>query len=152
VKSRRRVNSIDMPQPPTNSQEFIARHSQSDFRHKDELLSLLTSGDATFENNPSLVSCRDLLSIYRRRADHLQKFATPHAHQLRDDVLALCEGLATTQDENCRLWNFSSPPNSDYTVFEGAETGRILGCVLAKNKLLTPPDEWDNLWAGNKTR
>jgi len=135
-----------MPQPPINSREFIARHSQSDFRHKDALLSLLTSGDAIFETNSSLVSCRDLLKIYRRRADHLRRFATPHARELRDDVLALCDGLATTRDENCRLWNFSSPPNCEYTVFEGAETGRILGCVLAKNKLLTPPDEWDNLW------
>jgi len=135
-----------MPQPPINSREFIARHSQSDFRHKDALLSLLTSGDAIFETNSSLVSCRDLLKIYRRRADHLRRFTTPHARELRDDVLALCDGLATTRDENCRLWNFSSPPNCEYTVFEGAETGRILGCVLAKNKLLTPPDEWDNLW------
>src|ERR1051325_297211 len=109
-----------MPTPHTNTEEFIARHSRSDFRHKDELLSLLTSGEATCEMNLSLVSCRDLLRIYRRRADHLRTFATPHARQLRDDVLVLCDGLATTQDENCRLWNFSSPPNCDYTVFEGA--------------------------------
>src|SRR5262245_59673223 len=134
-----------MPQPDTDIEEFVARHSQSDFRHKDELLSLLASGVTACETNSSVVSCAHLLTIYRGRADHLRTFATPHAHQLRDDVLALCDGLATTQDENCRLWNFSSPSNCDYTVFEGAETGRILGCVFAKNKLLTPPDEWDNL-------
>jgi hypothetical protein len=147
---RRPVNSTVMPQPQTNIEEFVARHSQSDFRHKDQLFSLLASGAATCETNASLVTCEQLLNIYRRRADHLRTYDTPHARQLREDVLALCDALAAATDNHCRLWNFSSPPNCDYAIFEGAETGRILGCVFAKDKRLTPPDEWDNLWRETK--
>jgi len=146
VKSRGRVNSTVMPQPYTNCDEFVERHSQSDFRHKDELFSLLASGAATYETNSSVVPCEQLLNIYRRRADHLRTHDTPHARQLREDVLALCNALAAATDEHCRLWEFSSSPNSRYAIFVGAETGSILGCVLAKDKRLTTPDEWDRLW------
>jgi len=139
-----------MPQPQTNIEEFVARHSQSDFRHRDQLFSLLRSSAVTCETDSSLVSCGHLLNIYRRRANHLQRYATSYAQQLRDDVVALCDALASTGDEHCRLWSFSSSPDSDYTVFEGAETGRILGCVFAKDKRLTPPGEWDNLWRETK--
>jgi hypothetical protein len=83
------------------------------------------------------VSCAQLLKIYRRRADHLRRYNTPHAQELRADVLDLCDALANTSEEDCQIWTFSSPPNSDYTIFEGAETGRILGCVFAKDKRLT---------------
>lgn len=131
--------------------EFIARHSESDFRHKDELFSLLAAGNAVFETNFSVVPRANLLNIYRRRAEHLQHYSTAHAQQLRDDVVALCNALATTSDESCRLWIFSVPPNSGYTVFEGMDTGRILGCVFGKDKRLTPPDEWDDLWRENNT-
>jgi len=135
-----------MPQTHTNCEEFVARHSRSEFRHKDQLFSSLASGAATCETNLSVVSCEQLLNIYRRRADHLRTYDTPHAQQLREDILSLCNALAAATDEHCRLWNFSSAPNSDYAIFEGAETGRILGCVFAKDKRLTPPNEWDNLW------
>jgi hypothetical protein len=141
-----------MPQPDTNSAQFFARHSQSEFRHKDRLFPLLASGAATCETNSSVVSCEQLLNIYRRRADHLRRYNTPHARDLREDVLALCNALAAATDEYCRLWNFSSPPNSDYMIFEGAETGCILGCVFARDKRLTPPDEWDSLWRKTSTR
>src|SRR6185369_142400 len=138
-----------MPQAQTNIEEFVAQHSQSDFRHRDQLFLLLRSSAVTCKTDSSLVSCEHLLNIYRRRANHLLRYTTSHAQQLRDDVLALCDALANTRDEHCRLWSFSSP-DSDYTVFEGAETGRILGSVLAKDKRLTTPNEWDNLWRETK--
>jgi len=78
-----------MPQPHTNIEEFLARHSQSNFRHKDELFSLLASDAAACEANSSIASCARLLKIYRRRADLLRRYETPHAQQLHDDVLAL---------------------------------------------------------------
>jgi hypothetical protein len=126
--------------------QFVARHSQSEFRHRDELLSLLAAGDVTCEANASSLPCAQLMRIYRRRAQHLRRYSTAHAQQLRDDVAALCDALVKASDENCLLWVFSWAPNSDYTVFEGAETGLILGCVLARDKRLTPSDEWNNLW------
>jgi predicted component of type VI protein secretion system len=99
-----------MPQPHTNIEEFLARHSQSNFRYKDELFSLLASDAAACEANSSIASCARLLKIYRRRADLLRRYETPHAQQLHDDVLALCGALATTPDEHCQLGRFHHYP------------------------------------------
>lgn len=136
-----------------NTQErFIEKYRDCEFRHKDELFARLRADECIIKGTPEdhgrWESCRHFLSIYRIRAEHLRQFDTPHAQRLREDALALCEELAKTPDEVCRLWRFSLPPHSFYIVFEGAESGRILGCILGADKLLMPPDEWERLWHG----
>ena len=130
-------------------QQFIERHKNSDFRHKDELFAGLSSGDCVIESSPDTsLPCKHFLRIYRIRAEHLQQYATPHAESLLADVLALCEELGRTPDEMCRLWNFSMPPYSDLAVFEGAESDRVLGCIFAVDKRFISPDKWESLWNG----
>ena len=135
-------------------EQFIERHKDSEFRLKDELFAKLSSGECVLDYNPegqqSSLPCSHFLHIYRRRAEHLRRFDAPHAQRLREDALALCEELAKTPDEICRLWVFSLPPYSDYTVFEGAESGRILGCLFTVDKRLAPSDEWERLWHGER--
>ena len=132
-----------------NEQErFLARHRDTEFRHRDELFESLSNGKAHLVNAQDIspIACTHLLTIYRRRAEHLRQYDTPYARELRDDTLDLCDALAQTSNAHCRIWHFALPPNSDFTVFEGAESGEILGCVFAKDKRLTPALEWEKLW------
>lgn len=135
-----------------NEQErFVAKHQDTDFRHRDELFESLATGRAHLVTgeDTSPVTCTHLLKIYRRRAEHLQQYDTPYARELRDDTLALCDALAKTSNTQCRILGFALPPHSDFTVFEGAETGEILGCMCANDKRLMPVIEWEKLWRGD---
>jgi hypothetical protein len=136
-----------------NEQErFLAKHRDSEFRHKDELFGALAAGkcslDLSSQENASPVTCSHLLNVYRRRTEHLQRYATPHAQRLREDTLALCTALAEIPNESCRIWMFTMPPHSNFAIFEAEERGEILGCVRAEDKRFTPTDEWEKLWHG----
>lgn len=133
-------------------EHFIEKHKDSEFLHKEELFIGLYSGKCVLDQSPEshqyLASCSELLTTHRLRAEHLRHYKTPHARRLREDTLAFCDELAKTLDERCRLWIFSMPPYCNFIVFEGAESKKILGCILAADKRLTPPDEWEGLWHG----
>jgi hypothetical protein len=132
-----------------NDQErFVAKHRDTDFRHRDELFESLATGRAHLVTADEAVACTHLLNIYRRRAEHLRQFDTTYAHDLRNDTLDLCDVLSKTSDAHCRMWHFALPPNSDFTVFEGADSGEILGCLFGKDKRLTSDIEWEKLWRG----
>ena len=85
--------------------QFIERHKDSDFPHKEELFAALYSGDCvldqTTEGRHNPAPCSQLLDIYRFRAGRLRRFDTPHARRLGEDTLALCEELEKTPDERC---------------------------------------------------
>jgi hypothetical protein len=133
--------------------EFIERHKDSNFRHKETLFSALSSGACALhagdEYDRGLLTCKHYLDIYRRRLSHLQRFTTPHAQSLKEDTAVLCEGLAVAQDETCRLWVFEMPPHHSFAVFEGAQTGRVLGCIFAADKRNMSSDDWEKLWHGD---
>lgn len=64
-----------------NEQErFVAKHCDSDFRHKDELFGALAAGKSSLDllspENPSIVSCSHLLNLSSAHGT-LQQFSTP---------------------------------------------------------------------------
>jgi hypothetical protein len=131
-------------------ERFVAKHRGTEFRHGDELFDSLATGRAHLvtPEDASPVPCTHLLKIYRRRAEHLLQFDTPYTRELRGDTLDLCDALTKTSNAHCRIWGFALSPHSDFTVFEGAENGEILGCVFANDERLTPAIEWEKLWRG----
>lgn len=124
-------------------QEFIDRYQNDDFPHRNELFAALASGKCELRTSPedhqASLSCSHLLSIYRRRAEHLKRFNSPYSETLQDDTLALCEELSGNLDEGCLIWIFAMPPNSKFIVFEGTQRKRILGCLYAFDRQL-----WDD--------
>ncbi len=134
---------------------FVRRHKASDFRHKVMLFDGLKSGACVLEHSPrdatSSLPCSHFLSIYRVRAEHLLRYGTPHAVSLREDMLELCGEFEKTPEEGCCVWSFSVPPYYSIVAFEGAETNRVLGCILAADKRLMLPEDWKRLWHGEDT-
>ena len=126
---------------------FIQRHQDSQFRHKNELWAGIKAGQIIGHPEPheANLPCQHFLLIYRRRSEHLGKYGSDHARNLRADALAFCEELEKTPDELVRFWTFEQPPK-DFIVFEGINSGRVLGCLRTVSKLLVDEESWHKLW------
>jgi hypothetical protein len=135
---------------------FLKLCANSIFRHRERLLAELDSGQTIFRthtaNEATSLTCSQYLAIYRRRGEHISELATAHAFSLREDVLALCKELEKPPDEPVRIWSFSKPPYYDYDVFEGAETRRILGCILGVDDRLIDNQTRETLWGKTDKR
>jgi hypothetical protein len=66
----------------------------------------------------SEASREELLSTYRLRAEHLKKFDSKHAREMREDTVALCAALADAKPYRCRIWFFRLPEGRGLVFFE----------------------------------
>ncbi len=89
-----------------------------------------------------------LLTIYRRRFEHLARFRSPHAEALRRDVAALVHRLERTESPSCdilRVEGMGTPPHR-YVMFFDPEEGQLLGCLATISRLTVSKEEWADLW------
>jgi hypothetical protein len=138
----------------SDTEIFLDRHERSQFRHRDELLAAILSGECVLTERPrpelSSLPCSYFLHIYQIRARHLEPYTTPHARSIWEDVLDLCEELEKTPDEPVQFWSFAMAPHVVFNVSEGAETLRVLGCIKAVDRRLIAPEAWEALWRGQE--
>jgi len=136
----------------TDIETFLKRHEGTRFRHSEELIACIKSGQCTLESKPdpaiAPVPTSHALRVYRRRAEHLKQFDSLHAQNIRADVLALCEELEKLPDEMVHVWSFSMAPYFTYEVFESTRLHSILGCILAVDKKRIDEKAWEALWKG----
>ena len=89
----------------------------------------------------------ELLQTYRRRANHLNQFATPHAVRLREDVLAFCAALEETPPD-CPIscCSLDLDDGRSIVLFERADTNALLGVLRTVDRRMVSDEDWDALW------
>jgi hypothetical protein len=89
----------------------------------------------------------ELLRTYRRRARHLNQFATPHAVRLREDVLAFCAALEKTPPD-CPIscCSLDLDDGRSIVLFERADTNALLGVLRTVDQRMVSEEDWAALW------
>jgi len=135
--------------------QFLRLCEAQTFRHKERLISGLKSGECLLRTSPTFhknrLPCSHYFAIYQRRAKLLEKCTTDHGRNLRADALALCDALANSPDEPVMIWSFTQAPYFDYSVFEGATSHHILGCVFGVDDRLIDAKTRKELWGETET-
>jgi hypothetical protein len=130
--------------------KFLKKHRSKEFRHSEELFTALENGNFESRSAPRLfdlgVDAEHLKAIYKIRAGIIEEKGTTHAKSILKDTRAFLEELNETKDKKVKIWRFESPEGISYTVFEGAQTENILGCIKAKDKTRVSEEEWKQLW------
>ena len=133
-----------------NVSDLLKNFEHTYFRHREELLTELNSGQTTFYSHTLAdvhqLPAKHYLAIYQQRAKHVQKFTTEHAVSLRNDLVALCQELKKTPEEFVQIWSFSKLPYFNYAVFVGASNHQIFGCILAVDDRLIDDETRIQLW------
>jgi hypothetical protein len=89
----------------------------------------------------------ELLRTYRIRAEHLHRFSTPHAEQLRADVLGFCAALEALPPE-CPIVSCSLElgDGRSLILFERADTNGLLGILRTVDRRMVSDQEWAAVW------
>lgn len=130
----------------TDCDEFLARHPRTEHLYLATIHDGVASGSCVGQSSTSAVACDELLTIYRRRAEHLARFETQHAGNLRRDVVRFCEQLESARGSFARWWTFTMPDGVHYEFVEDTATHQLLGALKAISKLEVDPEEWARLW------
>lgn len=126
--------------------DFLAVHDEAESKHLPLVRAALKDGTCRLESvSRANVPCSGLLDTYRGRAIHLEQFSGEHAAGIRTDVLALVRALEAGPDLECRIFIFNFDDGRTCKFFVGT-SGRMLGAILARSKILTPPETWESLW------
>ena len=130
----------------TDHDEFLVRHARAEHPYLATVHDCVASGSCVGESSTSAVACDELLTIYRRRAEHLARFETKHAIDLRRDVLRFCEQLESARGASARWWIFRMPGGVHYEFVEDTEMHRLLGALKTISKIEVDSEEWACLW------
>ena len=127
-----------LSQEPTTAPAaaFLARHADTDFPHREELLALLATG-VSLEGGSSDGSASELLETYRRRVAHLASLLARLGENvdpiLREDVypgaVELVAALENASTSRVRVFYAIATDGRFFTVFEDVETDRIFTCI-----------------------
>ena len=145
---RPRFSEVRVQSLMTRSSDFLARHPRAEHPYLASIHDSFASGVCTPEPPGQPVSCDELLGIYRHRAEHLARFSTPHASDLRNDVLAFCRQLELARGASAVWWTFQMPHGVSYNFIEQAQSRALLGALKTVSKLEVDTEEWDRLWRG----
>ncbi len=130
--------------------KFLKKHRTKEFPHSEELFSALKSGKFESFSAPKLfdlgVETEHLKSTYEIKAGIVEEKDTPHAKSILRDTRAFLEELNKTKDKKVKIWGFEFSEGVSFTVFEGARSKDILGCIRAKDKTRVSEEEWKQLW------
>jgi hypothetical protein len=122
---------------------------RSHFPNKDEILERISSKDFKLEKGSgSGVAAASMLSIYRRRRDHVAKRAlnSDHAARMLREIAAYVIELEKNPDEEVVIWNVGFDKTSSFSLFEGVKTNKILGCIYGVDKRKVTESEWNEIW------
>jgi hypothetical protein len=73
--------------------EAFRRHANAPYLSDPDTRAALATGEFVVTLSESIASVRELVSIYRLRAAHLQQFTSPYGRQLASDVAEFCRCL-----------------------------------------------------------
>ncbi|HMS41256.1 MAG TPA: hypothetical protein PKE69_13585 [Pyrinomonadaceae bacterium] len=129
-------------------QKLMKLVEKSSFNHLEEITQGLKIQTITLESKSNNeVPALSLLDIYKHRANGLaQRHKSFHSQRLVKDMLAFCENLAKFPDEKISFWRLRIDESWSYTIFEGIESNRILGCILTADKRFVSEEEWEKIW------
>lgn len=128
-------------------QKFFELCENSSFSHQEELLSGIKSINYSLEDKSnSEVPSEQMLDTYQVRAKILAERKGFHAERLKNDTLRFVEELKKAPTDKVNFWRFRINDSSHYICFEGVNSQKILGCILAVNKRKISEDEWGKLW------
>ncbi len=131
---------MDVPEP-------FARHKSAPVLLEPSVQAAIREGRFISSPPTAFPPGSVLLRTYRRRAEHLGRFSTPHAEQLRADVLAFCTALEALPPE-CPIVCCSIDLNDgrSLVLFERADTNGLLGILRTVDRRMVTDQEWDDLW------
>lgn len=128
-------------------QKFIKLCESSSFPHREELLRGIEVGEYLLESfSNSQVPAKELSGTYKIKAEIAGRNNSFHARRLADDTLQLVSELENAPDDKVNFWHFSVNEASHYVCFEGANSNKILGCILTVDKRKVSESEWEKLW------
>ena len=128
-------------------QKFIELCENSSFPHQVELLRGIDSGEYLFKSfSNSQVPAEELSRIYKIKVKSAERHNGKHAQRLVSDTLKFIDELEKVPNDRINFWHFSIDEPSGYTVFQGVNSQKILGCILTVDKRKVSEEEWEKLW------
>jgi hypothetical protein len=129
-------------------QKFLKLCENSSFPHREEIFKGINEGKYLLESkSDSKVPSEQMLDIYQTRAKIVAEKKGLHAERLKNDILSFVEELKEVLNDRVNFWRFSIDESSHYVCFEGVNSKKILGCILAVDKRKVSEDEWGKLWS-----
>jgi hypothetical protein len=100
---------------------------------------------ATFHDSP--MGAAHLLAIFKRRANHLRKYSSPHAVQLRVAMSQFCDSLRTLAPDSVVLGSqIEFDEGRSILLAERADTLELIGCLVTVSQSAVLDEEWEALW------
>lgn len=128
-------------------QKFFELCANSSFPHQEELLKGISQSRYTLERfSNSEVSAEELAGNYKIKVKSAARHNSEHAHRLVRDTLKFVNDLEKVPNDKVNFWHFSVDESSGYTVFEGVNSQKILGCILTVDRRKVSESEWEKLW------
>ena len=128
-------------------QRFFELCKSSSFPHREELLRGIETDEYSLKKySSSEVPSKQMLDIYKVRERLLGRKRSKHAQRLRNEVLMYINELEQAPNDKVNFWLFSINDSSQYIVFEGVNSQKVLGCLLIVSKTKVSESEWKKLW------
>ncbi len=124
----------------TDLSRFVAEFRCAQFRHHDYLISGIEAGDVSLHSvsENASQSIEELTHTFDRRRRRLERLLEAddceRARSVRDDTLALCEGLRAHVDDQCDFWIFTHSSDGIIYVYIAHLTRTVMGCVAANHR------------------
>lgn len=127
--------------------KFIELCENSSFPHQVELLRGIENGEYIFERfSDSQVSAKELAKIYKIKVKSAEGHTSIHAQRLVSDTLKFIDELEKVPNDEVNFWHFSIDVSSGFTIFQGVNCQKILGCILTVDKRKVSESAWEKLW------
>jgi hypothetical protein len=127
--------------------EAFARHGSHPILAEPAIQLAIREGRIRPTSSRPSPRAKQLLGTYRIRAEHLRKFSTLHAEQLRLSAVAFCAALEGLPP-GCPI--ASSSLELDHgrgvVLFERADTNELLGIFSTVDRTKVSAEEWATLW------
>jgi hypothetical protein len=128
-------------------QRFFKLCENSFFPHKKDLINGINEGKFFFKSfSDSQVHAKELAEIYKIKAMSAGRHQSIHANRLVKDTLSFVSELEKVPNDKVNFWHFSIDEATGYTIFEGVNSQKVLGCILTVDKRKVSEDEWEKLW------
>ena len=126
---------------------FLQLCEDSSFPHREDVLKGVRSGEYSFEGcSSSPVPSEQLIGTYGIKAKSAARYNSTHARRLVSDTLDFLDELKGLDGEQINFWHFCVSESSQYLLFEGVKSERILGCIFTVARTKVSEDEWERLW------
>lgn len=113
---------------------------------RDLIIEGILAGRFIVELHTGRVPSKNLLSIYKVRAQHLKRFSTSHAKRLQQEVVDFCAKLESTPEDEVQIWTAYGDRSEDQNLFVGVQSKKVLGCLTTVSSDSVTETEWQLLW------